>query len=130
MHSVSSNLGHDRILVLTSPYSTPAKLKPLLAQKLAQKFLVMLGEVVDAPVRARPLVPSAMHPRSVHPGVMVGIVSSNEGEDILPQEAGWEKSVRTGLQPGRAERAEPSSPTFSLGISAFSVQALATASLM
>ena len=32
-------------------------------------FAVMFGDFVEAPARARPLVPSAIHPTSDHPGV-------------------------------------------------------------
>lgn len=86
----------------TSPNSMPAYVKPLLAQKPAQTFAVMFGEVVDAPVRARPFVPSAMQPRSPQPGVSGAAASAKPGVTRPLHDAAVEKSVRTGLQPGSA----------------------------
>ena len=64
---------------LTSAYSTPAYWKPLLAQNEAHTARVILAAVVVALVRARPLVPSAMHPTLDHPLGRAETAGTNEG---------------------------------------------------
>lgn len=99
-------------------------MNPPLAQKLAHTAFVMESLVVDAPVRARPVVPSAVHPTSAHPDGRGVCGDTKLGVDGDGLQVGFGSVLfQSRLHPGSVVRA-PVKPTGSSGMDISGLQAL------